>query len=1337
MAQPLKILIVEHRQEEAELLARELRSAGFEPDCRRVETEAAYRDGLQSGVELVLANDQTPQLSGLRALELLRHGGMEIPFIMVSGTPGEDLAVRAMKRGATDYLLRSGLSRLGVAVGQALDEAGRKREHGLTEQRLRESLAGLALAQEVGNFGSWEIDLAPSTDPNRKPLRWSDQCFRIFGFAPREVEVTNDLFFSRVHPDDQEAVWAAVSAAIENRQRYLIDHRIVLRNGQVRQVREAAQVIFDTVTGRPLKMVGSVHDITDSLAAEASLREKNTLIRIAGRMTRTGGWAVELPGRHLSWSDEMFEILEYPPGPTPPLPEALALYDEPWRSQIIAVFEASAQAGIPFDVEVQTRTARGRIIWIRVCGEAERRGDGSIQRVQGAFQDMTEQKRAAAELDEKRAFFETLAANSVLGILVVDQAGRKVFQNPRMVELWNIPPAFASDVDDRKQFEFVTSRTKDPAQFAARVRHLYAHPDESSQDEIEAVDGTVLDRYSAPVLAPDGRNFGRIWSFHDITERKRTEQKLRENERFVRGALDGLTAHIAILDEQGTILAVNEAWRAFADRNDLTWERGGEGANYLTVCDRAHAAGSEDAKAVSAAIREVLEEKRTRYEAEYPCHLVTERRWFLVRLTRFPGDGPRRVVVAHENITRRRLQEEELRTSEERFRQVVENIREVFWIRDVVQNRIIYVSEGYEEIWGQPRARLYESPAHWTESIFPADRDELVRTSLEKQIAGTYDETFRIVRPDGSLRWVRARAFPVRNAAGVVYRVAGVAEDITERKRAELRLELQYAVTAVLAEAVPATEMNLRILETLCRGLQLDLAALWMVDRSMRVLRCAEIWHPPSTEFREFAEANRSMTFPVGLGLLGSVWASGRPEWSGDVPQDARFERQLAAAGLPLRGWIGFPIRIRNETLGVIEFFSAQVPPLDEEMLTMLGALGAQIGLFIERRQLAEQFQQIQKLEALGTLAGGIAHDFNNILGAIIGYTELTKIQVSEDAAANEFLDAVLEGARRAVDLVRQILAFSRQETQQRMLVQLRHLVTGPIKLLRATIPASIEFRLELAHDLPVVLADATQVHQVIMNLGTNAAHAMKDRPGRLTFRLENFAVDVELAAAHPGLRPGPYVRLGVSDNGCGMDAVTLERIFDPFFTTKAPGEGTGLGLAVVHGIMQGHDGIVTVQSEPGVGSTFHLYFPAHGAEAAPSVAIPAEVPVGQGQRVLIVDDEKPLALLGRSVLEDLGYVVTTSSNAADALALVRADLAAFDLIITDLTMPGMTGLDFARQVLKLRPELPIILMTGYSASLTAERVQGLGLRELLLKPLTQQSLGTAAARALSEKPSP
>jgi CheY-like chemotaxis protein len=387
-----------------------------------------------------------------------------------------------------------------------------------------------------------------------------------------------------------------------------------------------------------------------------------------------------------------------------------------------------------------------------------------------------------------------------------------------------------------------------------------------------------------------------------------------------------------------------------------------------------------------------------------------------------------------------------------------------------------------------------------------------------------------------------------------------------------------------------------------------------------------------------------------------------------------------------------------------------------------------------ERKQLEEQFWRAQKMEAIGTLAGGIAHDFNNILAAIIGYTELARRRAGAgDPVTREFLDAVLQGGTRATALVRQILTFSRRQESHRRPVRLHEVVAEPLKLLRATIPANIEFDLALAPDLPVVLADPTQIHQIVMNLGTNAAHAMRDRPGRFGVRLEGFTVDALLAGTIAGLQTGPYVRLSVSDTGHGIDPATLGRIFEPFFTTKGPGEGTGLGLSVVHGIMQSHDGVVSVYSQPEEGTVFHLFFPAIMAEAAagPSHGL-AAIPAGHGQRILFVDDEKPLALLGQKMLQELGYAVVGQTSVAEALALMRATPGAFDLVITDLTMPGMLGTDFARQLLLLRPGLPIILATGYAATLTLEQVRELGIREMLLKPLTLRSLGAAIGRALA-----
>lgn len=346
------------------------------------------------------------------------------------------------------------------------------------------------------------------------------------------------------------------------------------------------------------------------------------------------------------------------------------------------------------------------------------------------------------------------------------------------------------------------------------------------------------------------------------------------------------------------------------------------------------------------------------------------------------------------------------------------------------------------------------------------------------------------------------------------------------------------------------------------------------------------------------------------------------------------------------------------------------------------------------------------------------------------------------DHGSLDYLTAVTDGAKRAADLVRQILAFSRHQEQERRPVQLWPVVDEALRLLRATIPSTIQFDVSVVRNGPAVLADATQIHQVVMNLATNAAHAMKDRPGRLGVSLENVEVPSDLVAVTPGLRIGHYLLLTISDTGHGMDAATLDRIFDPFFTTKAPGEGTGLGLSVVHGIIQNHEGVIKVYSQPGDGTRFQLYFPAHSGPATITVS-PAPKPnatelmLGNGERIMVVDDEAILALMSKAALDKLGYVAESYTDAAEALAVLRAGAQKYDLVITDLTMPEMTGTELAKEILSIRPQMPIILTTGYTATLTLDRVQAMGIKEMIMKPVTIQGLADVVHRLLALKPSP
>jgi PAS domain S-box-containing protein len=385
-----------------------------------------------------------------------------------------------------------------------------------------------------------------------------------------------------------------------------------------------------------------------------------------------------------------------------------------------------------------------------------------------------------------------------------------------------------------------------------------------------------------------------------------------------------------------------------------------------------------------------------------------------------------------------------------------------------------------------------------------------------------------------------------------------------------------------------------------------------------------------------------------------------------------------------------------------------------------------------ERQRLETQLRQMHKMEALGTLAGGIAHDFNNLLAAIFGNVERARQDAGAQSPVQHSLVEIAAAAERARDLVRQILTFSRHQPLERRVVSLGDVVQDAVKLLRAGLPMGVDLVVNLAPDAPNVLADRVQLHQVLMNLGANAWQAMAGRQGRIEIALAG----VTVAAAGGVPPPGRYARLSVIDSGIGMDSATRERIFDPFFTTKPAGEGTGLGLAVVDGIVQGHGGVIKVDSHPGRGSAFHLYFPAAQGSAESAATPPPSAPrAGSGQRILFLDDEKALVMIAKAMLERLGYQVHGFTIAEQALAAFKTDPSAFDLLVTDYNMPGASGLDVAREMRRLRPDLPIALASGFVTDELRAQALALGIRELIYKPQTIEELASAVARALAQRP--
>ncbi len=367
---------------------------------------------------------------------------------------------------------------------------------------------------------------------------------------------------------------------------------------------------------------------------------------------------------------------------------------------------------------------------------------------------------------------------------------------------------------------------------------------------------------------------------------------------------------------------------------------------------------------------------------------------------------------------------------------------------------------------------------------------------------------------------------------------------------------------------------------------------------------------------------------------------------------------------------------------------------------------------------LKKQLRQAQKMEAIGTLAGGIAHDFNNILAAIIGYTELVRMDLAEDSALMANVNKVLGASYRARDLVAQILAFSRQTEQELKPVSISAIVKEALKLLRASLPVTIEIRQRICMEPATILADATQIHQVLMNICTNAGHAMRLTGGILDVYLGEPREEFEPPLPLQHLAADHYLCLAIRDTGHGMSPEVLERIFDPYFTTKKKEEGTGLGLAVVHGIVTSHNGHITVESTPGQGTVFKIYFPFIPAKVFDHKKTMGSRLPGGTERVLLIDDEVDIVHVNRLMLERLGYTVSAYSDSHKAVAAFESDPQSIDLLITDMTMPGLTGDLVVRAVHARRPDLPIIMCTGFSEIITAEKAQALGVRKLMMKPL-------------------
>lgn len=598
-----------------------------------------------------------------------------------------------------------------------------------------------------------------------------------------------------------------------------------------------------------------------------------------------------------------------------------------------------------------------------------------------------------------------------------------------------------------------------------------------------------------------------------------------------------------------------------------------------------------------------------------------------------------------------------LSESEQRFRQVVENIGEVFWMTDIEKKTMIYISPGYEKIWGRTVASLYASPDTWLESVHSEDRDYIMQASME-QSTKAYDVEYRILRPDNTIRWIHDRAFSVNDTDGKTRRIVGVAADVTERRKAqqELNRRERELEEAQRIARIGSWEADLAGKNALWSNEQFRLLGMEPQSQNLTFEDYLAMLHPEDREklrstVRKATEEGGEFTFEHRI-----IRKDGKTRW-----MHGRAETIKDSAGRPVR------LRGTNQDI-------------------------------TQQKEVEQQLRQSQKMEAIGQLSGGVAHDFNNLLTVIIGHIELLN-RVDSAPEGKDSLTEIRHAAERAANLTRQLLLFARKQAMQMQNLDLNTAVANTIKMLTRILGEDIQLEFKPVNlELPI-RADAGMLDQILMNLAINARDAMPNG-GRLCIETSSAEFDAETAADFPQVRAGKFASISVSDTGIGIPADVLPKIFEPFFTTKDVDKGTGLGLATVFGITQQHGGWINAYSEVNNGAVFRIYLPlVEGEISAGTNAKPKPASNGGTETILLVEDEPSIRALLAKYLAQLGYAVISAADGTEAVRIFAEKSQSIQLVITDLVMPGgMSGTQLAGILKKQKADLPIIFSSGYNS---------------------------------------
>jgi len=869
--------------------------------------------------------------------------------------------------------------------------------------------------------------------------------------------------------------------------------------------------------GKPRQFVAIRADITERKLGEAAS------VRLAAIVESSDDAMIakDLDGRITSWNRGAERIFGYRTDeivgtsimrliPEDRLDEERQILEKIKRNDSIRHFET------------KRRTKRGDLIDVSVTASPIRDSQGKVVGVSKVARDITERKRANEALQASEERLRIVTENARVGLVMLNADRRYTFANAAYAEILGLESSslIGGRVADMlgSVYEEQIRRRLDQAFEGERVAYEL-HRSTPSGERHYAVRYEPLGAGSSETCV--------VVVITDITERKETERELARKRAQLQAIFDNMTEGISVLDRDHQIVHINPACLRLHGLSRTNLPRDEAIAPFEVLSPQGEILAQEQWPSFRALRGDFVRDHELAIRRKHDGKTAVVE--FNTAPIRNEQGGIDQVIVSFRDVTERRQ-------SEARFRELAENINEVFWMIDPEQSQMLYVSPGYEKIWGRTCESLYASPQTWLDAIHPDDRELVSKAVAEKQAAGRYDEEYRILRPDQQVRWIHDRAFVIRNAAGQVYRIVGTAEDITARKKLE------------------------------------------------------------------------------------------------------------------------------------------------------------------------EQFRHAQKMEGIGRLAGGVAHDFNNILAVIQMYSELLKASGHLSPEELEFVDEISTSVQRGAGLTHQLLLFSRIEVFRPRDFNLNQSIDNMARMLARILGENIKMELRIAAQPMLIHADEGMMDQVLMNLIVNARDAMPDG-GRLAIETSAVEFDEFAASQSAQTRPGSFVRLSVTDSGCGIPPENLPKIFEPFFTTKDVGKGTGLGLATVFGIVQQHQGWVNVYSELNHGTTFRIYLPRLMKGADPrSAKQPTASTAGGGETILLVEDDPSLRMSVRKALAQLGYHVLEAPTGVKALEIWAAERNKIRLVLTDMVMPdGMTGRDLAKGLLEQDPRLQVIYMSGYSAEVVGK----------------------------------